>query len=169
MRSSIVAITAMLTATLVVGAGAPAASAAVPVKAQKLPQDACALLTDAQVATVVPSGTPQAQPSSATQVSCFWQAGTGATQSLALTVDKLTIPAAKAKAQLKAAAKTEGVKPTRGVGNFAYQSSPSPPFSQVVVLVGTLVFTLNYSAGAPVTPAQNASLLAIAKALAKKA
>ena len=165
MRSSVVAVTAMLTATLLVGAGA--ASAAVPVKAQKLPKDACALLTDAQVATVVPSGTPQAQPSSATQVSCFWPAGT--TQSLALTVDKLTIPAAKAKSQLKAAAKTEGVKPTRGVGNFAYQSSPSPPFSQVVVLVGTLVFTLNYSAGAPVTPAQNASLLAIAKALAKKA
>ena len=123
MRSSVVAITAMLTATLVVGAGAPAASAAVPVKAQKLPKDACALLTDAQVATVVPSGTPQAQPSSATQVSCFWQAGTGATQSLALGVDKLTIPAAKAKAQLKAAAKKEGAKLARGVGLRAHAAA----------------------------------------------
>jgi hypothetical protein len=58
--------------------GAAGASAVVPAKSHKLPKDACALLTDAQVATVVPSAVAKPQPGTATQVAASGRPARGA-------------------------------------------------------------------------------------------
>ena len=159
MRATVAVVAIALGSVLV---GGTSALAAVPNKAHKLPEDACALLTDAQVATVVPSAAAKPEPGTATQVSCFWSAGAA---SLAVSVYKVKSTAA-AKAALRTSAKKRGVKPLKGVGDFAYQSD-TKYLSHVAVVVGTLQLSIDFSPGHPPTSSDNANALSIAKTVAK--
>jgi hypothetical protein len=73
---------------------------------------------------------------------------------------------AAAKTALKTSAKKAGVKPLKGIGDFAYQSA-TKYLSHVAVVIGTLQLSIDFSPGHPPTSADNANAVSIAKTVAK--
>jgi hypothetical protein len=159
-RAAVTVVALAVAATLV---GTTGASATTPTKGHKLPKDACALLTDAQVGTYLPSARHASQPATATQTSCSW---TGVGGVLSVSVFKVK-SAAAAKAALKKSAKQAGVKPIKGVGDFAFEST-TQYLTHVAVVSGTLQLSIDLSAGQPPAATDKSNALAIAKTVAKR-
>ena len=159
-------------ATLVLLAGTVSiASAAVPTKQHKVPKDACALVTDAEVATLVPSANP-GDPTAATEgpaasASCYWDTD-GSITTLTVKVSKIPAPLPQIKFALKAEAHDPGSTPIKGLGSVAFQKSAIPPNSEVTALIGKLLLNVEFSGSAPATDAEKAATLVLAKSVAKK-
>jgi hypothetical protein len=162
---------AALTMTALVGS-APLASAAVPAKQHTLPKDVCALVTDEQVAALVPSATSDPTASTKANAGCRWDDGREvptSLNSLNVTVVKLSgVPTAQVKLSMKGDALDNDGEIIKGLGSFATQQSVIPPNTEVGVWIPPLLVTVEFSGGAPVTNDEKAKTLDIARAVVNK-
>lgn len=172
MRTS-VAVSTAFAVVLLVGASASTATAAVAAKKHKLPKNVCALLSNSQVATLVPNATGSSSPQpSPNERECSWRdesPDATSLNSLNVTVTKLPIPTAEAKAALKAEAKREaGAYVIKGLGTFAYQHSAIPPNTEVKLLYGKFLLDVEFSGSGPVTGDEKTKTIEITRTMFAK-
>ena len=180
MRTRLCAAVAVATAALTLGVGVSEAAAegaparvsqAVPAKKKPkrpkattttraaksaaLPGDACKLLTQDEVTSLVPTAT-QGTPVKTTsangpnnEVMCRWDAP-DTVQDILVSVTSLpsSIPSAQLKAGLAAEARDSG-KTVSGLGDYAIVTSTIPPDAEAKVLVGHLLLDVEYSSSDP--------------------
>jgi hypothetical protein len=161
-----IAVTAMAGALL--AASVTSAAGTVPAKG-KVPKDACALLSNEQVASLVPE--VESAPTDKTKVSvgCHWQSSGLSLATVNVTVTKLPgTPVAQIKLSLKTDVKDNHGTILKGVGDFAVQQSVIPPNTEIKALKHKLLVDVEFSGDHPVTSSDEAQTLVLAKAVLKK-
>ena len=146
---------------LVVGAflATPAAAAK-----PKLPKDACALVSDDDVAALV-EGTTPVPTKSAKGVRCNWSATNG-TAGLTVTIVKNR---GVTEQILKSTAEAEGGSTVGKLGTFATQHSVNEQNTQVQVLFRNLVIQVSFDTSErDVTTAEEAATLDVARTVVKE-
>jgi hypothetical protein len=170
-RTSLRGLAGLAAGALLVTIGASAVDGAVPAKGGNLPKDACALLSAADVAELVPSATAEPVNVTKTTIGCVWQdpgPTPGVLDNLSVTVNKLPATPAQVKASLQAEAKATDAERVKGLGDAAFQVSRISVTTEVAVLKGKLLVGVHFSGADAVTDEQAAATLALARKVVKQ-